>query len=352
VQRGASNLYFALHDSALSIPPWSDHIQRRLGIHWGKLTTRESSEERRQLVTLLDLDEELGMSAAELVDLIEERMRKLEAGPDIRGEEFARLVEAASGGLPGDEDFEVHAEPVPRRLAGHLRGLSRVTRLREVRTLRGFTRLEPWAGEQDDERIAPLSAHPKKWLPAIEIRGEGIFVALEEARLKGWESLTPVRDRIGQLRRRGPSTVTPPSAREVLLHTLAHGLMSELSLACGYSHASLRERIYCSEDTAGVLIYTGTPDSEGTLGGLVRQGEAGRFAEIFDRAVRRAQWCANDPLCSDGRLSLSEIHSLASCYACALAPETSCELFNRRLDRALMVGTPKAESLGFFSGLR
>lgn len=352
VQRGASNLYFALHDSALSIPPWSDPIQRRLGIHWAKLISRESTADRRQLVSLLDLDDELGMPADDLVDLIEDRMQRLEGPLDIRGEEFARLVEAASGGLAGDDDFEVDPEPVPRGMANHVSGLSRVTRLREVRTIRGFTRLEPWAGEHDDERIAHLSAAPMNWLPAIEIRGEGIFVALDETRVAEWEPMPSVRERIGQLRRRGPSGATPPSAREVLLHTLAHSLMAELSLACGYTHASLRERIYCSEHSAGVLIYTGTPDSEGTLGGLVRQGEAGRFDEIFGRAVQRARWCANDPLCSDGRLSLSEIHSLASCYACALAPETSCELFNRRLDRGLLVGTPGDESIGFFSRSR
>lgn len=352
VQRGASNLYFALHDSALSIPPWSDPIQRRLGIHWAKLISRDSTEERRQLVSLLDLDDELGMPAAELVDLIEDRMQKLEGSPDIRGEEFARLVEAASGGLDGDDDFEVDAEPVPQSLAGRVGSLSRVTRLREVRTLRGFTRLQPWAGDQDDDRIAHLSATPMKWLPAIEIRGEGIFLALDEARLGSWESMPAVHERIALLRRRGPPDATLPTAREVLLHTVAHSLMSELSLACGYTHAALRERIYCSDATAGVLVYTGTPDSEGTLGGLVRQGEASRFGDIFDRALRRARWCANDPLCSDGRLSLSEIHSLASCYACALAPETSCELFNRRLDRALLVGTPTSDALGFFSSAR
>lgn len=352
VQRGASNLYFALHESALSIPPWSDRIQRRLGIHWAKLVSKETSEERRQLVGLLDLDDEFGMPVSELVDLIEVRMHALEVSPDIRTEEFTRLLEAAKGGIEGEEDFQVEAEPVPNALAGRVDGLSRVTRLREVRALRGFTRLEPWASEADNERISVLSATPQRWLPAIEIRGEGIFVSLDQGRLRTWEGSPRVKSRVERLGRRGPLAATPPTGREILLHTTAHILMAELSLACGYSHAALRERLYCSSEMAGVLIYTGTPDSEGTLGGLVRQGETSRFGDIFGRALGRAEWCANDPLCADGRLSLSDVHSLAACYACALAPETSCELFNRQLDRALLVGTPGDASLGYFSNPR
>lgn len=350
VQRGASNLYFAMHESALSIPPWSDRIQRRLGIYWAKLVGKETSAARLMLLEALELDQEFGIPASELLELIEARMRVLESSQDIRAEEFARLVEAAKSGIGGEEDFQVEPELVPISLTGRIDGLSRVTRLREVRVLRGFTRLEPWASEIDDERVAELSASPQGWLPAIEIRGEGIFLSLDQVALRAWEVTPAVKARLGQLRQRGPSEVTAPSAREVLVHTLAHILMSELSLACGYSHAALRERIYSSTDMAGVLVYTGTPDSEGTLGGLVRQGEPGRFAGIFSRAINRAEWCANDPLCADGRLSLSGIHSLAACYACALAPETSCEVFNRRLDRALLVGTPRDESLGFFTG--
>jgi hypothetical protein len=349
VQRGASNLYFAIHDSALSIPPWSDRIQRRLGIHWSKLVEKGSSDERRQLVELLDLDDELELPADEIVRLIEARMLALASSPDIRAEEYARLVEAAQGGIDEDEDFKVEAESVSPRLSPHLASLSRVTRLREVRVLRGFTRLEPYAGADDEDRMAPLAASRLGWLPAVEIRGEGIFVSLSQELLVRWEASAAVRQRMTELLRRRATEQTPPTAREVLLHTLAHILMSELSLACGYSHAALRERLYASDKAAGILIYTGTPDSEGTLGGLVRLGESMRFTEIVTRAIQRAEWCANDPLCADGRLSLSEVYSLAACYACSLAPETSCEHFNRRLDRALVVGTPRDKSLGFFA---
>lgn len=348
VQRGASNLYFALLESALSIPPWSDSIQRRLGIHWAKLASKETTAERRLLVELLDLDDELEMSATQVVDLVEDRMERLDAAADIRMEEYSTLIEGSTGRLEQDVDFEIEEETVLGSLRGKVETLRRVTRLREVRALRGFTRLEPWASEDDDRRIARLSAAPMRWLPAIDIRGEGIFLSLDTAALTRWEMSPPVRDRMAALRRRAPSNPSPPTGREVLLHTLAHCLMSELSLACGYSQASLRERLYVGPEMAGVLIYTASPDSDGTLGGLVRQGEAARFSDIFATALERTRWCANDPLCADGRLSLSEVHSLGSCYACILVPETSCELFNRRLDRGMLIGTPAEASLGFF----
>jgi hypothetical protein len=127
--------------------------------------------------------------------------------------------------------------------------------------------------------------------------------------------------------------------------------MSELSLECGYSLASLRERIYGGDQSAGILLYTATPDSEGTLGGLVRQASGDRFARVALGALRRARWCSNDPLCVDGRLSLSDIHNLAACYACCLVPETSCEAFNRGLDRGLVVGEPGVREIGYFERL-
>ena len=58
-----------------------------------------------------------------------------------------------------------------------------------------------------------------------------------------------------------------------MLHTLSHLLISQLSFECGYSVASLSERLYCSnkednKEMSGIFIYTANGDSEGTLGGL------------------------------------------------------------------------------------
>lgn len=79
---------------------------------------------------------------------------------------------------------------------------------------------------------------------------------------------------------------------------------------------------------SGILIYTASGDSEGTMGGLVRQGRPDTFPTIFKRAIESAMTCSNDPVCSlsmgQGRDSLN----LSACYACTLVPETSCEEFN------------------------
>lgn len=122
-----------------------------------------------------------------------------------------------------------------------------------------------------------------------------------------------------------------------------------------YSSASLRERIYVSEgawDMAGVLLYTASPDSDGTLGGLARQGQAANLARAVEGALASLTWCSSDPLCIDGRASLSHQLNGAACHACMLASETSCEEFNYMLDRATLVGTPADREVGFFADLR
>jgi hypothetical protein len=137
------------------------------------------------------------------------------------------------------------------------------------------------------------------------------------------------------------------------VHTLAHALIRQLSLDCGYSSASLRERLYVEDgghSMAGLLIYTGSSDADGTLGGLSRQAEPSRVAEFFVEAIRNLAWCSNDPLCIHGEAS-SEPLNRAACHSCALVAETSCETFNQLLDRSVLVGTPENRKLGFFSRL-
>jgi hypothetical protein len=80
--------------------------------------------------------------------------------------------------------------------------------------------------------------------------------------------------------RRGiPDAARLPGLQLVLVHTVAHALMRRITLECGYSHASIRERLYAyppehpDGPMAGVLLYMAASDSEGTLGGLVALGE-------------------------------------------------------------------------------
>ena len=200
------------------------------------------------------------------------------------------------------------------------------------------------------------------WLPAVENRGDGIFIQLQLDRVRKWETTGAVVNRVATIRAayeeawkdRGrpgapPNVVTP---RLLLTHSLAHALIRQLSLSCGYTSASLRERLYVDVgptwEMAGLLIFTSSPDADGTLGGLARQGENANIVRVFEDALSSMTWCSSDPLCIEGMHARSEPANGAACHACLLAAETSCEEFNTFLDRALLVGTPAQPQLGFF----
>src|SRR5690606_34701632 len=90
-----------------------------------------------------------------------------------------------------------------------------------------------------------------------------------------------------------PDLDAPPEqiARSLVLHSLAHMLIDEMSLTSGYPAASIRERVYDDEGQTGVLVFTATADSAGSLGGLAAQSDPGRFTRILHSAVERARWC-------------------------------------------------------------
>jgi len=138
-----------------------------------------------------------------------------------------------------------------------------------------------------------------------------------------------------------------------MIHTFAHALIKELTFTCGYGSASLRERLYCNlEDPTrpmnGLLIYTASGDSEGTLGGLVAQAKQGVLERLVEDALRRSLWCSNDPVCIESPGAGAFSSNLAACHGCVLLPETSCEEGNRLLDRGLLIGEINDRSIGFF----
>ena len=187
----------------------------------------------------------------------------------------------------------------------------------------------------------------------MEVFGEGIFVKLIEDRLAAWTNGMFAKSRTGRdPQGRGNVFYRPTvSARLLLVHSFAHALMNELSMDAGYPVASLRERIYAGDGQAGVLIYTATADSAGSLGGLCAQSEPGRLTDVIRSAMLRAQWCTSDPVCIESRGTGIDNLNLAACHACLLVPETSCEHRNTLLDRALLIGTPSDPKVGFFSEL-
>jgi hypothetical protein len=124
------------------------------------------------------------------------------------------------------------------------------------------------------------------------------------------------------------------------MHGFSHLLIRQLTFDCGYASSSLRERIYCEPQRGqfGILIYTADGDSEGTLGGLVRQGEQSRLAAVISRALQSCSWCSGDPLCFEGDNQGIGGLNRAACHACMLVSETSCECANTLLDRRLLIG--------------
>jgi len=154
-------------------------------------------------------------------------------------------------------------------------------------------------------------------------------------------------------RRERGQVVRVLSPKFILLHTFAHILINQFSYECGYGSSALRERIYCDSefpDNAmnGILIYTASGDSEGSLGGLVRQGQPGNLENIVRNSLVTAQWCSFDPVCIDSPGQGPDSCNLAACHGCSLLPETSCEEGNRLLDRAMLIGTPDTPDIGFF----
>lgn len=235
-----------------------------------------------------------------------------------------------------------------------------VRRLRETRVLTGFTRLVP--PDAAGGALAALSLAPKRWLPGFSVRGEGIFLQFSRERLAAFSALPETEARVGalqaQLRRiaveRGrPVRVITPA--HLLIHSFAHLLIRQLAFECGYDSSSLRERLYVSDDPAhpmaGLLVYTASGDSEGTLGGLVRQGEAGRLDATVRAALANAAICSSDPLCIESEGQGTNALNRAACHACALLPETSCEEGNLLLDRVVAIGTPANPGLGYFGGV-
>ena len=127
-----------------------------------------------------------------------------------------------------------------------------------------------------------------------------------------------------------------PNARYVLLHTISHMLIREVSAQAGYSTASIRERVYSGDDMAGILIYTSSPSGDGSLGGLVEQGVKPRLNIMMRRMLRKSTACSTDPFCS-GSSPGAGANNGAACHACLFLPETSCECMNMFLDRAVAV---------------
>lgn len=382
---GASNLWFPVIYGAISVPDADSKLDLLVRHAWPLLReVREFSDlqfmQRRgelqafaefELQTVLDaiqsaVSRDNGAQATTVAGdgPAEARQHDSLKAPEWRI--FIRPNQAVQ-----TDDFRLRAVSVPVRYRSLLSQVVLVERMREVRAFVGFTRIDAPGEIADLDReiigsqLAPLTRTTPRWVPAAEMRGEGVFIQFDERALQRWlskaESEAWNREFLAGLRRwresRGLQDVDHGflGLRYVLLHTLSHALMRQFALECGYSQASMRERIYSREPhdsdgpMAGILIFTSAPDSEGTLGGLVRLGETDELERHISSALASATLCSSDPTCAEHEPTQStmSLHG-AACHSCLFAPETSCECGNRYLDRSVLVETLIGAGRSFF----
>lgn len=374
LQRGASNVYFPVTASALTIPPHSTKIQQELSSKWDSIESILASNPEEIIiknVVQAVFHSLLTQNICTLDELVEEVKRKHNgSGGDYSNrnlkEDEYRVFCMGDYENENDLQFRIARADVPDILTDFIEDIVLVKRLREVLALRGFRRIYPKAPTANDECFVgyhhegdcvPLSDFEQNWLPAIEMLGEGVFIRLKEDRLTKWESefgdtYIPMRERL-EISNVGCENFSP---RYVLLHTLSHLLIRQLSLECGYSGASIKERIYSTYpdsavSMAGILLYTSSSDSDGSLGGLVRKGLPDSFESIFRNMLQEASWCSSDPICIESKAQGYDSLNYAACHACALLPETSCEMRNCLLDRAAITGTLTDRDRGLFGSL-
>lgn len=359
VQRGAASVYFAAVQSAIDIPPDSDWIV------WGADNSRVQNNEffkalqaqpdspmRGQLIPIIA--QQAGVSEQTVIALLDQVFQDDLGGADpvdLADGEWQALCAPNPAPHPRDNFIArimpaIAVQPsstlssVADQVCQLLDEVVMVERLREIRALTGFHRHTML------RKVPPDLGRGVDFLPAIEVFGEGVFLRLNEQAVAQWEGQSDVKARArvlqtrlaGSMRARWLPKATP---RRIMLHTLAHLLLREMSFDAGYSASSLRERVYSTAESglpmAGILVYTAAGDSEGSMGGLARLSQPERLFPILVATMSKAEWCSLDPVCSEATAQGPEGLSLAACHACSLVPETSCDHGNVLLDRALLM---------------
>lgn len=367
--RSASNAYFAQTLSVISIPDSDARIRDAVTEVWEDFLQYAESldevvKERRKQRVSAALE---GLSDDQVWQEVQRRKGGLvtpTAG--IREAEIRTLLTApdAVGEDQPDGVFYARSVSVPTRelaLTGKLSRIVKVHRLREVIAQIGFTRFEASVPDVNGELALNVEraslSREQDWLPAIENRGEGIFIGLRSEAVKAWIEKPAVKRRVGQLgagfeawKKANEATEAKfPGAAFIMLHSLSHLLITAVALDCGYAASSIRERIYASDSGYGMLLYTATPDAEGTLGGLVQAAD--RIDRYLRQAVEMGQLCSNDPVCAQHRPDNYQedryLHG-AACHGCLLLAESSCERRNDFLDRALVVPTVDGDGAALF----
>ncbi|WP_366525851.1 DUF1998 domain-containing protein [Ferrimicrobium sp.] len=356
---GASNLWFNDTLTALHLPSESrEHAIATLVEHnWQILGSGMETKVLRAVISgmpaLHALSDFTDEQLAQAIEIERERRQSHDRqsqpeAVDLLGAEWKMFSHPTT--QLHDDDFLAEETAAPEGFSTFVAGVVKVHRLREVTASVGFTRIDaPYNLEQRHVERAPLARNRVGWVPAVERRGEGIFIQLNEDLVAKWCNRAENHEDIKRLRaandqwrlNRGLPTGTHlPVPRLLLIHTLSHLLLRRVALECGYSATSIRERLYVGtteQPTAGFLLSTAASDSEGTLGGLVALGDQRFLGRLLDQVREDARTCSSDPHCAEylPEPPSDQLHG-AACHACLFASETSCEAGNRWLHRGVL----------------
>lgn len=356
--RNESSVYFPYTISALTIPPWSTKIAKEIQktkLDFEKVMGPITESDKPRLIDNLckkmpNVDEEF---IKELLEkLLDKENQQVQTTQTIMEDEYDAIIRQKREDQNGD--FVSHAEDVPEEFNHIIDSVIAIDRLTVVTAMVGFTRLTA-PTRYNDENMAPISKTKKDWYPGIEQHGEGVFIKFNQNILNSWVNKNAERYlEMGKKLEKSFFYNDRFSPQYVFLHTFAHLFIRELSNLCGYSAAAIKERVYSTfkgskKEMAGVLVYTSTSDSDGSLGGLIEQAQKVKIEIILKSMIERGKWCSSDPICyiskEQGFMSLN----YAACFACTLLPETSCEFNNILLDRCSVCGMPGNEDLGLFN---
>ena len=363
-QRGASNVYFPVIRSALSIPPWIDPLFNLIDEHYRDILMFRKHYGEEGVHKIYEEYFKEKYTEEEFYEALHKKDLNIQEYMMIKEMEYKAFTHHNSPIYSREEYrkyFMAEEDEVSPALKPYFSRIIRVNRLREIMTLIGFTRLDapdPDADEQPNIVYLSKESGGERWLPGVEINGEGIFIEFNKEKIDDWESILLTKTlsktyRDGYIKyceSRGWSTKNIKNGRYVLLHSFAHLMIKEMSLSSGYSTSAIKERIYAGEQMCGVLLYTGSSDKEGSLGGLVELGKEYKLIPIIKAALENALVCTSDPECMAHVPTLDDING-ASCHACTMISETACENGNRLLDRGFVVPLPQKEDIAYFKEL-
>lgn len=397
--RGASSVYFSFIRTSLVLPPMGNKVRTIIEdsptfIKYKDMIANMpnmgmSEDAIKQIIIqnmanwAKDVAEEINLTAEIVEPALREEFLHENTEVDVddihyRKEEYDALLANSRdvNGLDKEGTFHKMDEISIREYAKclpsldlHLKRVALIDKIGVVRALLGYSRIHPATSRTKEQGFVSIKERETDFYPAFQVFGEGIFIEIDEAAIRNWlnsgrgkKVIQRVEDWKQTLKDGNQNNqyfntgrieeITP---KFLLLHTLSHLLIRELSFYCGYNVASLSERIYCADnethgfDMSGIFIYTASGDAEGTLGGLIRQGRADTLPFILHRALAKAKFCSNDPVCINSLGQGLDGQNISACYSCTLLPETSCEEFNVFLDRGVVVGTFDDPDIGFYS---